>query len=200
MMEASFQELRGTTPRAAVKAARGARTLAIGVFRALQWSFVILAAAVAVGMGVLPHLGLYRTLTVLSASMTPTFRPGDIVVVRPEPMRDLHVGQVITYQVPLATGQVETHRVIRILRGRGTNHPVIQTQGDANNAPDPWTAQLSGTTVWRLEAVIPKAGYALSALRGRGFQVFSILVIPALLAVLALRRLWASPPARGAGA
>jgi signal peptidase I len=190
-MEASFQELSGITPRVAGKAARGARTLAIGAFRALQWSLLILAAGAAVGMGVLPHLGLYRTLTVLSSSMTPTFRPGDIVVVRPEPMRDLRLGQVITYQVPLPTRQVETHRVIRIIRGRGTNHPVVQTQGDANASPDPWTAQLNGTTVWRLEAVIPKAGYAISALRGRGFHVFSILVIPGLLAVFALRRLWA---------
>jgi signal peptidase I len=195
MTEASFHELHGSTPRAAARAARGARTLAFGALRVVQWSLLCLAAAAAIGMGVLPHLGVYRTLTVLSGSMVPTFRPGDIVVVRPEPMRDLRVGQVITYQVPVGARQVETHRVIRILRGRGTNQPVIQTQGDANSAPDPWTAQLDGTTVWHLEAVVPKAGYALSALRGRFFQLFSILVVPGLFAVVALRRLWASPPA-----
>jgi signal peptidase len=188
-MGASFHELHGHTPRAAAKAARGA-----------QWLLVILAAAVAVGMGVLPHLGLYRTLTVLSGSMVPTFRPGDIIIVRPEPMRDLRVGQVITYQVPVGARQVETHRVIRIVRGRGTDHPVIQTQGDANSAADPWTAQLDGTTVWRLEAVVPKAGYALNALRGRFFHLFSILVVPVLLAAVALRRLWARPEAARADA
>lgn len=182
-MGASFHELYGVPSRAAVKAARGA-----------QWLLAIVAAAVAVGLGVLPHVGVYRTLTVLSGSMVPTFRPGDIVVVRPEPMRELRVGQVITYQVPVGARQVETHRVIRILRGRGTDHPVIQTQGDANGAPDPWTAQLDGTTVWRLEGVVPKAGYALNALRGRFFQVLSILVVPGLLALLALRRLWAPAP------
>jgi signal peptidase I len=164
---------------------------------AVQWSLVILAAAAAVGMGVLPHLGVYRTMTVLSGSMVPTFRPGDMVVVRPEPMRDLRVGQVIAYQVPIGARQMETHRVIRIVRGRGTNHPVIQTQGDANGAPDPWTAQLHGTTAWRLEAVVPKAGYAVNALRGRFFQLLTIVVVPALLAIVALRRLWAPPtPAR----
>jgi signal peptidase len=194
-MHASFHELHGLTPRAAARAARGARPLAVGALRALQWALLIVAAAAALGLGVLPQLGLYRTLTVLSGSMVPTFRPGDIVVVRPEPMRDLRVGQVITYQVPVGARQVETHRVVRIVRGRGTSHPVIQTQGDANGAPDPWTAQLHGDTVWRLEAVLPKAGYALNALRGRFFQLFTILVVPGLIAAVGLRRLWVGPPA-----
>jgi signal peptidase len=192
-MGASFHELHGATPRAAARAARGGRMLATGALRVAQWSLVILAAAAAVGLGVLPHLGLYRTMTVLSGSMVPTFRPGDVVVVRPEPMRDLRVGQVIAYEVPVGARQVETHRVIRIVHGRGTNHPVIQTKGDANGAPDPWTAELHGTTVWHLQAVVPKVGYALNALRGRFFQLFSIVVVPALLAVIALRRLWAQP-------
>jgi len=160
----------------------------------LLWLLVLAAATAALGLGVLPRLGEYRTLTVLSSSMVPTFRPGDIVVVRPEPMRDLRVGQVIAYQVPVGARQVETHRVVKIVRGLGTDRPVIQTKGDANTGLDPWTAQLEGTTVWRLEAVIPKAGYAVNALRNRAFHIAALLVLPALLALLALRRLWASEP------
>src|SRR5262249_40391177 len=160
----------------------------------LQWSLVLAAATAALGLGVLPRLGHYRTLTVLSSSMVPTFRPGDIVVVRPQPMPDLRVGQVMTYQVPVGARQVETHRVVKIVRGLGSDHPVIQTKGDANTGLDPWTAQLEGTTVWRLEAVIPKAGYAVNAMRNRAFRIAALLVSPALLALLVLRRRWTSEP------
>ena len=192
-MSASFSTL-GSEPRAGELPVRRSSQLASVLGQMLQWSLVLAAATAALGLGVLPRLGEYRTLTVLSSSMVPTFRPGDIVVVRPEPLRDLRVGQVITYQVPVGARQVETHRVVKIIRGLGSDHPVIQTKGDANTGLDPWTAQLEGTTVWHLEAVIPKAGYAVNALRNRVFHIASLLVLPALLALLALRRLWASEP------
>ena len=154
------------------------------------WASALVAVAGLVGLGVLPHLGLYRTLTVLSGSMQPTFSPGDIVVVRPEPIQQLRVGQVISYAVPVGAHQVETHRVVAILRGQGTTSPVIQTKGDNNTVVDPWTAQLNGSTVWRLEAVVPKAGYAINLMRDRTFHLFSVILIPGLLAITFLARLW----------
>jgi len=154
------------------------------------WTATLAALVAAIGLGVLPHLGVYRTLTVLSASMKPTFSPGDIVVVRPEPIERLRVGQVISYAVPVGAHQVETHRVVKILRGQGTRTPVIQTKGDNNTVVDPWTAQLNGSTVWRLEAVVPKAGYAINLMRDRTFHLFSVILIPGLLAITFLARLW----------
>jgi signal peptidase I len=192
-MTASFSTA-GSERRAGRLPVRRSSRLASILGQALQWSLVLAAATAALGLGVLPRLGQYRTLTVLSSSMVPTFRPGDMVVVRPEPMRDLRVGQVITYRVPVGARQIETHRVVKIVRGLGSDHPVIQTKGDANTGLDPWTAQLEGTTVWRLEAVIPKAGYAVNALRNRAFHIVALLILPALLALLALRRLWTSDP------
>jgi signal peptidase I len=192
-MTASFNTL-GSERRAGKLPVRRSSQLASVLGQVLLWLLVLAAATAALGLGVLPRLGEYRTLTVLSSSMVPTFRPGDIVVVRPEPMRDLRVGQVIAYQVPVGARQVETHRVVKIVRGLGSDHPVIQTKGDANTGLDPWTAQLEGTTVWRLEAVIPKAGYAVNALRNRVFHITALLVLPALLALLALRLLWTTEP------
>jgi len=138
-MEASFVELGSEVRTAGV----AVRTIA----RTVQWAAALVAGAAFVGLAVLPHLGMYRTLTVLTASMKPTFSPGDVVVVRPEPIQDLKVGQVISYRVPVGVRQVETHRVVKILRGAGTTTPVIQTKGDNNTVADPWTAQLNGTTV-----------------------------------------------------
>jgi signal peptidase len=145
-----------------------------------------------VGLAVLPRLGLYRPLTVLSGSMRPTFDPGDLVIVRPEPVSAVRVGQVISYKVPVGAHQVETHRVLKILKGGA--HPVIQTQGDANNWRDPWTAQLQGTTAWRLTAVIPYGGYAINALRGRAAHLATVVVAPLLLCLLLLAQLWGVSP------
>ena len=149
------------------------------------------AVLVFVAIGLLPHLGLYRPVTVLSGSMRPTFNPGDLIIVRPEPLSAVRVGQVISYAVPVGDHRIETHRVIRIVKG-GAN-PIVQTQGDANNWHDPWVAQLQGTTAWKLTAVIPYGGYAISAMRSRTLHTLSIVVVPAVLALLFLAQLWDIP-------
>jgi signal peptidase len=159
-----------------------------------QLGLVALAAVTFVGLGLLPRLGWYRPVTVLSGSMRPTFSPGDLIVVRPEPLRDVRVGQVISYSVPVGGHQVETHRVIRILHGG--DHPVVQTQGDANNWKDPWTAKLQGTTAWRYSFKVPYAGYAISAFRSRALHLAAVVVAPVLVGLLALSELWGIGKAR----
>jgi signal peptidase len=164
-----------------------------------RWGLLVPIAALFVGLAVLPRLGLYRPLTVLTGSMRPTFDPGDLVIVRPEPVGSVRVGQVISYSVPVGAHQVETHRVIRILKSGA--HPVIQTQGDANNWRDPWTAQLQGTTAWRLSFVVPYGGYAINALRGRTAHLLTVVVAPMLLCLVLLAQLWGfsfRPGSRGA--
>jgi hypothetical protein len=44
--------------------------------------------------------------------------------------------------------------------------------------------------VYRLVAVVPKAGYAINFMRGRIFHLLTVFFIPALLAVFALKRIW----------
>ncbi|MDX6493212.1 MAG: signal peptidase [Gaiellaceae bacterium] len=159
------------------KIARGALLLLVGFAAA---TFLLLAIG--------PRLGWYRPMTVLSGSMGPTFSPGDLILVRPEPMRDVRVGQVISFRVPTGAHQVETHRVIKLVRSG--DHPIVQTQGDANDRRDPWTAELHGTTAWRESVVIPYAGYAIHGLRSRALRLSAVLVAPALLALLFLLDLW----------
>ena len=52
--------------------------------------------------------------------MKPYFSPGDIVVVTPEPTRDVRVGQVISYHIPVGDHHVQSHRVIEVVRGGDT--------------------------------------------------------------------------------
>jgi signal peptidase len=111
-----------------------------------------------------PRLLHYRTATMLTASMSPAIRPGDVIVDTPLPLTEIRVGQVLTYHIPVDDHRVVSHRVIEVQRpGRGVVN--VRTQGDANAAPDPWTATLTGTTVWQVRTVVPKAGTAIRALR-----------------------------------
>ena len=161
------------------------------VIRSTPSALAVGAVAIFVALAVLPRMGWYRPVTVLSGSMRPTFAPGDLIIVRPEPVSHVRVGQVISYHLPFGSHQVETHRVIRILRAG--SHPVIQTQGDANNWRDPWTARLNGSTAWRLSLVIPYGGYAINWLRGPVAHRGAVVVAPAVLALLALANLWGLP-------
>jgi signal peptidase len=160
------------------------RALRVGCVWA-QRVLLALALVLFLAIAVLPRLGLYRAVTVLSGSMRPTFSPGDMVAVAPAPVSDV---QVISYQVPTGVHQVETHRIVKILQGGA--HPVIQTQGDANNWPDPWTAKLEGKTAWRLVAVVPHLGYLVNWLRSGSLRMVAIIIAPGLLALLLLSEIW----------
>jgi signal peptidase len=139
-------------------------------------------------VGVLPRTGLYHTVTALSGSMRPTFAPGDLLLVRPEPMRDLRVGQVITYAVPVGDHHVESHRVVAILRHGAT--PIVRTQGDANNTVDPWTAELHGSRVWVEEGRIPDLGWVIVGLRIRDVRLSFLYGAPLLFVLLGLVQIW----------
>src|SRR5512133_4205191 len=153
----------------------------------------VLGAALAVFalLALIPHTGLYRPETVLSGSMKPRFGPGDLVVVTPEPTRDIRVGQVISLHIPVGDHHVQTHRVVAVLRG-GDN-PIVRTKGDANNARDPWVSKLQGTTAWRVRLVVPKAGLAIAWLRSPIVRTISIFAAPLLLALFGLWRIWRVP-------
>jgi signal peptidase I len=152
---------------------------------------LLVACLALVGLGLLPRAGWYRPVTVLSGSMRPTFSPGDVVVVTPEPLRDVRVGQVISYRIPVGDHHVQTHRVMKIVR-RGA-HPLVRTKGDANNTADPWTARLDGTTAWRVRAVVPKLGWAIYSLRSPLAHRLTVLLAPLLLALLGLLQIWRRP-------
>ena len=142
-------------------------------------------------LALLPHTGLYRTETVLSNSMKPHFGAGDLLVVTPEPLRDVRVGQVISIHVPNGDHHVQTHRIVQVVRGG--EHPVVRTKGDANDARDQFTARLDGKTAWRVRFVVPKLGWTTVWLRNPLLRLLTVFLAPAAFVLLALRRIWADP-------
>ncbi|MBV9410862.1 MAG: signal peptidase I [Acidimicrobiia bacterium] len=143
------------------------------------------------GLG--PRVAPYRVITVLTGSMRPIAPPGTLIVVTPIPLRDVRVGMVLTYQIPVLDHRVVTHRVIAV-KDAGSAHPTITTKGDANNAPDPWSATLQGTTAWRMRAAIPKLGTAVRWLRSPPVHNASTWVVPLALAAIWLSAIWRRGP------
>ena len=135
--------------------------------RVLPWAvrgIVVVAVVAFAGLAVGPHVLGYRTMTMLTASMSPSIDPGDVTVVTPLAVSEVTEGMVITYHIPIGEHQLVTHRVVSV--EHGTDGSVtVQTKGDNNEAVDPWSATLEGDTAYQVRAVIPEIGHAIHALR-----------------------------------
>lgn len=145
---------------------------------------VVLLAGLAVG----PHLLAYRTLTMLTGSMTPTFPTGSVVVATPEPASALRPGQVLVYRIPVQDHRVVSHRVVSVTPA-GTGLRVV-TRGDANRSVDPWTAQIEDRSVYRARFAVPYVGRLIRVLRSPLVLLLVARVVPAGALAWFLLALW----------
>jgi signal peptidase I len=136
-----------------------------------------------------PHLLGYRTMTMLTSSMSPEIDPGDVTVVTPMAVSDVTEGMVITYHKPVEDHSLVTHRVVSVEAGPDGSIQV-QTKGDANSAIDPWTATLEGDTAYQVRAVIPELGHLIQALRAPVVAQVLLYGAPTLLAGWLLLTIW----------
>jgi signal peptidase len=148
----------------------------------------LVATFVLVAVG--PRTGRYQVLTVLSDSMAPTMPRGALVLSVPVEPADIAAGDVITMRSPIGAHAVVTHRVVELVEPGA--HPVVKTRGDAN---DPWLARLDGDRAWRVAGSVPRAGFAVLALRQAAPRLALTVLAPLALAALWLLRIWA--PAGG---
>ena len=150
---------------------------------------VVAALAFFLFFAVGPHVLGYRTATMLTGSMEPGIMVGDVVVTAERPKADVAVGDVITYAIPIEDHRVETHRVTEVIRGEDGS-VAVRTKGDNNPNVDPWVATLEGDTVWEVQAVVPKVGSVIRALRTPVLN--DVILYGALGAVLllGLGRIW----------
>jgi signal peptidase I len=144
---------------------------------------------------VAPPLVGRHSLAILSGSMTPTFRVGDLVIEEPIAPTRIRIGDVVTFRDPDNPGRLLTHRVVhyRVHLGRVD----VVTRGDANVTVERWSIPANGT-VGRVEFHLPKAGYVLKHGGGRISRVAFVLVPIVLLALYELWRIWAPKERRRA--
>jgi signal peptidase len=137
-------------------------------------ALIVALGVVAVAVGILVFVANLHFQTVTSGSMRPTISPGDVAVTQAVPVSSLKVGDVIVFYPPSATAEPVMHRIVSLVNG------VITTRGDANNVDDPWQATLSGTTAYRMVAVVPFLGW-LTELQRPALIVAGLLVGLAIL-------------------
>lgn len=148
----------------------------------------VLAVLAFLALAVVPRTGAYRTVTMLSGSMTPDYPVGSVLIDRPVPTSELAVGDVISYHVPFGTHEVVSHRIVDIFRD-GEAY-VVQTKGDANNGVDPWRARITDPTVWTARGAVPHVGTAIEKLREPMTKKLFLYIFPALLTGWLLIGLW----------
>ncbi len=173
------------------------RTAAVAVVPAIAGRVVrvvlttaIVGAVLAIGAGKLVlHLGLSPVLT---ASMRPSFAPGDAVLTRPVPVSRLRPGMVVVF-VPPGHTSAYAHRIVAV--GGTPSRPVLTTKGDANPAVDHWRVTLSSPTVPQVVTSVPKAGYLLVWLREPRWRAAVIGVLGLLVTTALTRSVLRSRPA-----
>ena len=179
-----------TTPRSrpvrpaepALRALRVAR----GLLRFAGMTVTGLAIGIALALA-LPLAFDARPLVVLSGSMEPALRTGDVSVVRGIAPLDARPGDIVTFRDPDNADRLITHRV-RALHVQG-DAVVFRTRGDANNVSERWRVPASGE-IGRVMYRIPKLGWVLAYARSKGLFVLLLGAALALLLVLELTAIW----------
>lgn len=112
---------------------------------------ILLAAASCLFWSALPTLWGWNTTTVMSDSMAPAVRAGDIVVAMPIPDLAASPGRVILFEDPDHPGRLRLHRLVAF-----TPDGLLITRGDANAAADSSTVEpddVRGLAVMRAPAL-----------------------------------------------
>lgn len=137
----------------------------------------------------IPTVMGHKALSVLSGSMEPAIRTGDVIIIRPlgqsEAVRE---GDVITFRVKDQPEMLITHRVVGILSADG-GPPAYLTRGDATAASETAVVnreQVLGRLAWR----VPYFGYIVHFVRTPA-GIMSFVVLPGLILIgLEVRSLW----------
>ena len=78
----------------------------------------------------------YRAVFMTTGSMRPAIAPGDLVILRPVDPASIHLGDVITFQAPIGSHELVTHRVVAVTSS--AQGITFRTKGDANQVADIW--------------------------------------------------------------
>jgi signal peptidase len=141
--------------------------------------------------GTVPALAGYHPLIVMSGSMEPKIRTGDLVLVRSIPPLEGRVGDVVTFRNPSHPSRLLTHRVRHI--APAGNAVRFTTKGDRNGTVEHWTVSRN-RLISRVAVRLPAMGYVMFWLNTPLSRI-GLIVVPALvLGSLELRKLWRPHP------
>jgi signal peptidase I len=171
LAEAKPRDRLRRTLRAGDRAAGGVCVLAL-----------ILMAALLIGIA-----SGYRPLVDHSDSMRPAIRAGDLLITHAKPADSVKRGEIVSFKDPALAGKLVTHRVIAIHRA-GTRLDFL-TKGDANSAPESWSAA-RGASIGVLRFRVPEIGRAMAWMADPVVRTAILALAALLLSTALLRRVW----------
>lgn len=157
------------------------------------WSlltYLVLFAGIGVALlvAVIPRVQNGASLTVLTQSMEPTIKPGDMVAVVPKPCSELNPGDIISFHPKADDPTLITHRIfLKSVGSKGTCS--FTTKGDNNSAPDKDKVVYSTNAQESMVAgkviyTIPKFGYLAQGVGGgRAYLTYIVAGVFILLAL-----------------
>lgn len=160
-------------------------TGAARVFDILFTIFVyLLAAAILVGavlfsFSASPDKSIlgYRYYTVLTGSMEPTYKVGDMIFVQLKGAEEINVGDVITFNPSQDNDAYLTHRVTeKIENYQDTGVTCFRTRGDNNNTEDSFLIDGS-RVIGKVNFSVPALGYIVRFVQLRWYIVVPIAVM-----------------------
>lgn len=155
------------------------------VFSILTSIFVyLLAAAILVGailfaFSTAPNKSLFgfRYYTVLTGSMEPTYKVGDMIFVQLKGAEDINVGDVITFNPSQDSDAYLTHRVTEKFENyQNTGVTCFRTRGDNNSAEDSFLIE-SDRVIGTVNFGIPSLGYVVRFVQLRWYIVAPIAIM-----------------------
>ena len=148
-LERLFKEEIKETPKAKKTTLQKVRDVMVSIFTIIViiacWYAIIVKMILKVDV---PMVGGYSALIVLSGSMEPTIKTGEVIVIHAQ--KDYKIKDILTYR---EGGILVTHRIV------DETETTYTTRGDANNTDDPpiKKTQAIGKTIFH----IPYLGKAI---------------------------------------
>jgi len=172
---------RRSSGRRAVRPAEKSLLQYVGV--AASAAALLLVAALAALVIVVPAVVGGTALTVLTSSMAPAYPPGTLIVIKPTPVDEIRVGDVLTYQIESGKPAVISHRVTtRSISTSGDTTFVTKGDNNALADPEPVQAVQAKGTLWY---AIPMLGWVNNAVSGESRGILVPLVAGSLFAYAA---------------
>lgn len=122
----------------------------------------------------------YSIMSVISPSMDPEYKIGDIVIIKETDASELKKGDVITFSSldPVLQGGPVTHRINNIIEENGVVK--FETKGDANKVVD--SDLVTEDRIYgKVQFKIPAVGKAVNLLQTNKIAFFLIVILPMLL-------------------
>jgi len=119
----------------------------------------------------------FRYYTVLTDSMAPEFKSGDMVFVKVKKADKIEKGDIITFNPSSGGDAYLTHRVVEKLPDyKGTGVTCFRTKGDANDSEDPFVID-EDRVIGTVQFHLPKFGYVLRFVQLRWYFIVPLIVL-----------------------